>query len=113
MLELLPGEGIKYIRSPGTTGHLIKIDQKLNTALVKMPSGVRKVFSVFSLGALGTNPFSDNKYWKSNKAGYYNNKGCKSKVRGVARNPVDHPHGGRAKTVAYPRTPWGKTTKFK
>jgi large subunit ribosomal protein L2 len=28
-------------------------------------------------------------------------------------NPVDHPHGGRTKAIRYPRTPWGKTTKFK
>jgi ribosomal protein L2 len=62
LLELLPGEGIKYIRSPGTSGHLIKVNQKLNSALVKMPSGVRKVFSIFSLGSLGINPLYDNKY---------------------------------------------------
>lgn len=62
LLELIPGEGIKYVRSPGTSGHLIKVNLKLNTALVRMPSGVRKVFSIFSLGSLGVNPFSDNKY---------------------------------------------------
>jgi ribosomal protein L2 len=28
-------------------------------------------------------------------------------------NPIDHPHGGRAKAIRYQRTPWGKTTKFK
>jgi ribosomal protein L2 len=27
-------------------------------------------------------------------------------------NPIDHPHGGRTKAIKYPRTPWGKTTKF-
>jgi large subunit ribosomal protein L2 len=74
---------------------------------------VRKVFSFFSLGSPGVTPFSDNKYWKSNKAGYFFKNGKKPRVRGVARNPVDHPHGGRTKTLAYPRTPWGKTTKFK
>jgi large subunit ribosomal protein L2 len=34
-------------------------------------------------------------------------------VRGVAMNPVDHPHGGRTKAIRYQRTPWGKTTKYK
>lgn len=62
LLELLPGEGIKYVRSPGTSGHLIKMNFKLNTAFVRLPSGVRKVFSLLSLGSLGVNPFSDNKY---------------------------------------------------
>jgi large subunit ribosomal protein L2 len=33
--------------------------------------------------------------------------------RGVAKNPVDHPHGGRNKAIKYQRTPWGKTTKYK
>jgi large subunit ribosomal protein L2 len=47
------------------------------------------------------------------KSGYWRSFGLKPHVRGVARNPVDHPHGGRAKSIKYPRTPWGKTTKFK
>ena len=47
------------------------------------------------------------------KAGYWRSFGIKSLVRGVAMNPVDHPHGGRTKSIKYPQTPWGKTTKFK
>jgi large subunit ribosomal protein L2 len=47
------------------------------------------------------------------KAGYWKIYGKKPLVRGVAMNPVDHPHGGRGKSIKYPRTPWGKTTKFK
>jgi large subunit ribosomal protein L2 len=47
------------------------------------------------------------------KAGYWRSFGLKSIVRGVAMNPVDHPHGGRTKAVKYPRTPWGHTTKYK
>jgi ribosomal protein L2 len=62
LLELIPGDGIKYIRSPGTSGHLLKLDVKLNTAFVRLPSRVRKVFSFFSLGSPGVTPFSDNKY---------------------------------------------------
>jgi large subunit ribosomal protein L2 len=34
-------------------------------------------------------------------------------VRGVAMNAVDHPHGGRTKSLRYPQTPWGKSTKGK
>lgn len=113
LLELLPLDGVKYVRSPGSSGFLSKMDKRTSTALVRLPSGVRKVFSIFSIGSLGSNPLSDNKYWKSNKAGYYKNFGKKSKVRGVAKNPIDHPHGGRAKSISYQRTPWGKTTKFK
>ena len=53
----------------------------------------------------------ENKLALNNKAGYYSRYGKKPINRGVARNPVDHPHGGRAKSVKYQRTPWGKTTK--
>ena len=112
-LESIPGYGIKYVRSAGVSAKITKVDTKLNTALVKLPSGVRKVFSLFSLGTPNSNPIHENKYWKNNRAGYYSSFGKKPKVRGVAMNPVDHPHGGRTKTIAYPRTPWGKTTKYK
>jgi hypothetical protein len=39
--------------------------------------------------------------------------GQRPKVRGVAMNPVDHPHGGRTKSIRLPKTPWGKVTKLK
>jgi len=42
---------------------------------------------------------------KNTKAGFYKNFGRNSIVRGVAMNPVDHPHGGRTKSIKYPRTP--------
>lgn len=113
LLELTPLTGVKYVRSPGTQAIITKVDKNKNTALVRLPSNVRKVFSLFSIGSAGPNPHTNNKYWKSNKAGYYSNFGKKPRVRGVARNPVDHPHGGRTKAINYPRTPWGKTTKYK
>jgi large subunit ribosomal protein L2 len=47
------------------------------------------------------------------KAGRNINRGFKSSVRGVAMNPVDHPHGGRTKTNSPEKTPWGKIAKFK
>lgn len=39
--------------------------------------------------------------------------GFKPTVRGVAKNPVDHPHGGTTKSIKFPRTPWGFATKKK
>lgn len=45
------------------------------------------------------------------KSSKHQMRGITSTVRGVAKNPNDHPHGGRTKAVKYPRTPWGKTTK--
>jgi ribosomal protein L2 len=105
LLELLPLQGIKYVRSAGVKAMISKVSRDTNTALVKLPSGVRKVFSVFSLGSPGNNPMSDKSQRLVNKAGYYRNYGHKPKVRGIAKNPVDHPHGGRTKAIKYQRTP--------
>jgi ribosomal protein L2 len=113
LLESLPGKGIQYVRSTGTKAVILKMDSRVSTALVKLPSGVKKVFSTFSIGSLGGVALPENRKTKNTSAGFYKKHGKKSKVRGVAMNPVDHPHGGRAKAIRYQRTPWGKTTKYK
>jgi large subunit ribosomal protein L2 len=68
---------------------------------------------VYALASLGAVALKNKRLVTNTKSGYWRNFGLKPHVRGVARNPVDHPHGGRAKSIKYPRTPWGKTTKFK
>lgn len=113
LLELYPGVGIQYIRSSGCYGKLIKFDFDKHLVLVQLPSGVRKQFSIYSLGSLGCVSLPEKKHIANGKAGFLKNFGKKSIVRGVAMNPIDHPHGGRTKSIRYPRTPWGKTTKFK
>ena len=112
-LELIPGSGIKYVRSSGCAARVIKIDKIRYIALIKFPSGVRKFFSIFSLAILQPASLKLKRKIKNTKSGFWRNYGVKPHVRGVARNPVDHPHGGRTKSIKYPRTPWGKTTKFK
>ena len=113
LLELWPIRGVQYIRSAGSAGVMIKKDWWTHRSLIKLPSGVRKVFSVYSLGSKGRVALPTKKRFRNARAGYKVNFGFKSIVRGVAMNPVDHPHGGRTKAIKYPRTPWGKTTKFK
>tara|TARA_B100000787_G_scaffold82863_1_gene61061 strand:+ start:7433 stop:7678 length:246 start_codon:yes stop_codon:yes gene_type:complete len=81
------------------------MDSRVSTALVKLPSGVKKVFSTFSLGSLGKVATPENRKSTNTSAGFYKKHGKKSKVRGVAMNPIDHPHGGRAKAIRYQRTP--------
>lgn len=112
-LELLPGKGIQYAQSPGSKSIIVKMDTRTGSALIKLPSGVRKVFSIYSIGALGRPALRYNKEVNITSAGSRVVKGFKPQTRGVAKNPVDHPHGGRTKSIKYPRTPWGKTTKFK
>ena len=60
---------------------------------------------MYSLGSIGPVSLSEKKHVRNTKAGFYKNLGKKSIVRGVAMNPVDHPHGGRTKAIRYPRTP--------
>jgi ribosomal protein L2 len=50
---LYPGSGIQYARSSGTFAKLIKTDVHSHTALLQLPSGVKKTFSVYSLASLG------------------------------------------------------------
>jgi large subunit ribosomal protein L2 len=81
------------------------MDSRIGTSLVKLPSGMKKVFSMYSLGSLGPLALPENKKFTNTKAGFYRNQGVKAQVRGVAMNPVDHPHGGRTKAIKYQRTP--------
>lgn len=113
LLEVFPKKGIKYVRSSASKAFLTKIDLKLNLSLVKLPSGVHKVFSNFSVGSINSQPFSSKKLLTPMNAGFYKKLGRKSLSRGIAKNPTDHPHGGRSKAIKYQRTPWGKTTKYK
>jgi len=112
-LEILPGKGSQYTRSSGTKSRLIKFDTDNHTVLIQLPSGIKKIFSYYSLVFLGRISLEENSNCLNGKAGFWRNFGIKPLVRGVAMNPVDHPHGGRTKAIKYPRTPWGKTTKYK
>lgn len=113
LLELIPSRGIQYVRSTGSKAIILKMDTRTSAALVKLSSGVLKIFSIYSIASKGNVCLKENKKTSNSSAGYYSKQGNKPCVRGVAMNPVDHPHGGRAKSVKYQRTPWGKTTKFK
>ena len=112
-LELLPGKGMQYARSEGSFATITRLNAQTHTAMVKLPSGVRKLFSSYSILLLGPSALKLKRKLSNTRSGYWRSYGVKSQVRGVAMNPVDHPHGGRTKSIKYPRTPWGKTTKFK
>ena len=112
-VESFSGHGSKYVRSSGTRAILISFNMENHTALLQMPSGASKSFSIYSLALIGPSALKVRRQFRNTKSGYWRSIGHKPKVRGVARNPVDHPHGGRTKSIRYPRTPWGKTTKYK
>jgi large subunit ribosomal protein L2 len=112
-LEIYPNKGLQYVISPGSKSFISKIDNQLNLALIKLPSGVQKIFSIYSIGSVGPVHLFSKKVKSPSNAGFFKNFGKKSLSRGVAKNPIDHPHGGRNKAIRYQRTPWGHTTKYK
>lgn len=112
-LEVWPGKGTQYVRSAGCFAKITKKDYSKHAALVMLPSGVRKFFSIYSTLLKGPCALKLKRKLADTRSGHWRSYGVKPIVRGVARNPVDHPHGGRTKAIKYPRTPWGKTTKYK
>ena len=104
-LEVQPGLGTTLARSPGSASKILKLDPRTSLSLVKLPSGVRKVISIFAIGSLGKSSLSNFKKVNVTSARMPISKGLAPRSRGVAKNPVDHPHGGRTKAIRYPRTP--------
>lgn len=104
-LELTPGLGAQYVRSPGVKGRLLRLDKHAHTALVELPSKVKKIFSYYSFGLLDAIALNMHKKFNNGKFGYWRSYGQKQTVRGVAMNAVDHPNGGRTKSLKYSKTP--------
>jgi large subunit ribosomal protein L2 len=111
-LELTPGSGGKVARSAGTSAKLIGKEGK--RAHIRMPSGEVRIFNVECRATIGEVSNPDHKNVKSGKAGRTRHLGRKPHVRGVAMNPVDHPHGGgegRARVGRPQVSPTGKLAK--
>lgn len=111
-VEITPGSGGKFARSAGTSVQLVaKTEQH---ATLKMPSGEVRMVPLLCWATVGVLGNAD---WKNivwGKAGRTRHRGIRPTVRGMAMNPVDHPHGGgegRSKSGSHPMTPWGKGCK--
>tara|TARA_B100001123_G_scaffold259163_1_gene288779 strand:- start:306 stop:1136 length:831 start_codon:yes stop_codon:yes gene_type:complete len=111
-IELSPNGGGKLARSAGASAQISGIDE--NYCIIKLASGeIRKVFSL-SRATIGSLSNSEHQNIKIGKAGRNRWKGKRPSVRGVAMNPVDHPHGGgEGKTSGgrSPVSPWGQSAK--
>ncbi|AJC50426.1 50S ribosomal protein L2 [Coxiella endosymbiont of Amblyomma americanum] len=111
-LEVKPGKGAQLIRSAGTSAQLMAKEGMY--AIVRMRSGeVRKVLSSCR-ACIGEVSNSEHNLCSLGKAGAKRWRGRRPTVRGVAMNPVDHPHGGgEGKTSGgrHPVSPTGKSTK--
>jgi large subunit ribosomal protein L2 len=111
-IELLPGKGAKLARAAGLSSFLISEEDKFS--FLKMNSGWLLKVSKFCIGVCGIVSNVDNIFINKKKAGKNRHLGFKPRVRGIAMNPCDHPHGGGEGTGSPPaahRTPNGKLTK--
>ncbi len=110
-VELKPGKGGQMARSAGTAIQLMA--KEGHRAVLRMPSGEMRYVPVVCWATLGQVGNVEHANIKIGKAGRKRWMGCRPKVRGMAMNPVDHPHGGgegRGKGN-HPQSPWGQPAK--
>ncbi len=111
-VELKPGRGGQMARAAGTYVQLIGKDSGL--AQLRLSSGELRAVPAACMATVGAVSNSDNQNVNLAKAGRRRWLGRRPQVRGVAMNPVDHPHGGgegRTSGGRHPVSPWGKPTK--
>ncbi len=113
-IELKPGKGGQMARSAGTYVQVIGKDGAY--VQLRMTSGELRMVHESCMATIGAVSNPDHTNTKLGKAGRSRWLGRRPSVRGVAMNPIDHPHGGgEGKTSGgrHPVTPWGKPTKGK
>ncbi|MCX5681585.1 MAG: 50S ribosomal protein L2 [Candidatus Omnitrophica bacterium] len=112
-IELRPGQGGQIVRSAGTSAQIMA--KEGNEAHIRLPSSEVRKISVKCRATIGQIGNVENESISIGKAGRSCWLGRRGHVRGVAMNPVDHPHGGGEGKAPqgnpHPVTPWGKPTK--
>jgi len=111
-IELKPGKGAQLARSAGASVQLVAREGQYAT--IRLRSGEMRKVPVDCRATLGEVSNSEHSLRKLGKAGAARWRGVRPTVRGVAMNPVDHPHGGgegRTSGGRHPVTPWGVPTK--
>ncbi|MBI2969337.1 MAG: 50S ribosomal protein L2 [Gammaproteobacteria bacterium] len=111
-VEMKPGRGAQLARSAGTSVQLIAREGP--HATLRLRSGEIRKVPIECRGTVGEVSNGENSLEKLGKAGAARWRGIRPTVRGVAMNPVDHPHGGgEGKTSGgrHPVSPWGVPTK--
>ncbi len=111
-VELKPGKGGQIARSAGNYAQLVGREGAM--AQLRLQSGEVRLAPAECMATIGAVSNADHLNETVGKAGRQRHKGNRPSVRGVAMNPVDHPHGGgegRTSGGRHPVTPWGKPTK--
>ena len=113
-VELKPGKGAQIARSAGAYAQLVGRDQGM--AILRLNSGEQRLVHGSCFATVGAVSNPDHGNINDGKAGRSRWRGKRPHNRGVAMNPVDHPHGGgegRTSGGRHPVSPWGKPTKGK
>ncbi len=111
-IELKPGKGAQVARSAGTSAQLVAKEN--NYAILRLRSGEMRKILLDCRATIGEVSNSEHGLRSLGKAGAKRWRGVRPTVRGVAMNPVDHPHGGgegRTSGGRHPVSPWGMPTK--
>ncbi len=111
-IEMKPGKGAQIARSAGAYAQLVGRDA--GYAQIRLKSGEVRLIHQECMATIGAVSNPDHMNINLGKAGRKRWLGKRPQVRGVAMNPVDHPHGGgegRTSGGRHPVTPWGKPTK--
>jgi len=110
-VEMTPGQGGRMGRAAGSAIQVVAKEGPLVT--LRLPSSEMRLVRADCRATIGTLSNAEHQNVTVGKAGRSRHKGVRPQTRGVAMNPVDHPHGGGEahKTPGgHPRTPWGKPT---
>ncbi len=111
-VELKPGKGGQMARAAGTFVQVVGRDRGM--VIIRLNSGEQRYTHANCMATVGAVSNPDNSNTNHAKAGRTRWLGHRPLTRGVAKNPVDHPHGGgegRTSGGRHPVTPWGKPTK--
>jgi len=111
-VEMKPGKGGQIARAAGTYAQVVGRDRGM--VMVRLNSGEQRYIRSDCMATVGAVSNPDNQNQNFGKAGRSRWMGKRPLTRGVAKNPVDHPHGGgegRTSGGRHPVTPWGKPTK--
>ena len=113
-IEMMPGKGAQLARAAGSSAQLLA--REGDYAQLRLRSGEIRKVHVNCRATIGEVGNEENSLRSIGKAGAQRWRGIRPTVRGVAMNPIDHPHGGgegRTSGGRHPVTPWGKPTKGK
>jgi ribosomal protein L2 len=110
-VELRPGAGGQLARAAGTAAVIANKQPEQGRAIVRLPSGEQRLVPLSCRATVGSVSNPQHKNRRLGKAGANRHRGIRPTVRGVAMNPVDHPHGGRTSGGRPSVSPWARPAK--